>query len=135
MKYLADTSALVRLLRNQAADPWDELADRGLVTICEPAMAETLLLAETKKYEALETSIEEKYLKIDIPDGVWRLVAGIRRELASHSAHQGLSVADLVIAATALRLNMTILHEDADYETVARFVPKLRQQRLSTAVL
>jgi predicted nucleic acid-binding protein len=40
-------------------------------------------------------------------------------------------VADLVIAATAIRLKLTVLHEDADYETLARFVPQLRQRRIS----
>jgi predicted nucleic acid-binding protein len=40
-------------------------------------------------------------------------------------------VADLVIAATAIRLKLTVLHEDGDFETVARFVPELQQHRLS----
>jgi predicted nucleic acid-binding protein len=40
-------------------------------------------------------------------------------------------VADLVIAATAIRLKLTVLHEDRDFETVARFVPELQQQRVS----
>jgi predicted nucleic acid-binding protein len=45
--------------------------------------------------------------------------------------HQGLSVADLVVAATAIRLKLEVLHEDGDFETVARFVPELRQRRIS----
>ncbi len=69
----------------------------------------------------------------DGPDNIWDLVGAIRRELAPHSAHQGLSVADLVVAATAIRLKLTVLHEDGDFETVARFVPQLREQRISTA--
>ena len=48
-----------------------------------------------------------------------------------HSAHKGLSVADLVVAATAIRLKLEVLHEDGDFETVARFVPELRQRRIS----
>jgi predicted nucleic acid-binding protein len=42
-----------------------------------------------------------------------------------------LSVADLVVAAPAIRLKLELLHEDADSETVARFVPELRQRRMS----
>ena len=66
-----------------------------------------------------------------IPDGIWDLVAAIRRELVPHSAHRGPSVVDLVIAATAIRLKLTVLHEDGDFETVARFVPELQEQRIS----
>jgi len=35
-----------------------------------------------------------------------------------------------VIAAIAIRLRLTLLHEDGDFETVARFVPELKQCRL-----
>jgi hypothetical protein len=30
----------------------------------------------------------------------------------------------------AIRLKLTVLHEDADFETVARFVPELKQHRI-----
>ncbi|BCB74206.1 hypothetical protein GCM10022251_09960 [Phytohabitans flavus] len=65
-------------------------------------------------------------------DNVWELVAVIRRDLATRSAHQGVSVADYVVAATAIRLKLVLLHEDGDFETIARFVPELKQQRIST---
>jgi hypothetical protein len=94
-------------------------------------LTETLLLAETRKYAELEDYITGSYLPVMVPDGIWDLVAVIRRELAVHSAHRGLSVADLVIAATAIRLKLTVLHEDADFETVGRLVPELRQRRIS----
>jgi len=132
VKYLVDTSALVRIIRKQAAPRWDDVIDRGLISVCEPAVTETLLLAETKKYAEMEAFIAERYLSVTIPDGIWDLVAVIRRELAPHGAHRGLSVADLVIAATAIRLKLIVLHEDGDFETVARFVPELQEHRIST---
>jgi predicted nucleic acid-binding protein len=131
LRYLVDTSVLIRILRREASPIWDSLERRGLLAVCEPALTETLLIAKTKDYAALEDSITGNYLPVTIPDDIWDLVAVIRRELAPHSAHRGLSVADLVIAATAIRLKLTVLHEDADYETVARFVPELRQHKMS----
>jgi predicted nucleic acid-binding protein len=131
VKYLVDTSALVRIIRKQADPRWGDVIDRGLISICEPAMTETLLLAETKKYAELEDFIAERYLSVTIPDGVWNLVAAIRRELAPHGVHRGLSVADLVIAATAIQLKLIVLHEDGDFETVSRFVPELQEHRIS----
>jgi predicted nucleic acid-binding protein len=131
VKYLVDTSALIRILRRQAGPDWDDLGRRGLLAVCEPVLTETLLIAKAKDYVALEDSITSSYLPVTVPDGIWDLVAALRRELVPHSAHRGLSVADLVIAATAIRLKLTVLHEDADFETVARFVPELKQHRTS----
>lgn len=131
MKYLVDTSALVRIIRREADPMWTDVVGRGLVAVCEPVLAETLTIADAKGYAEQEEAINHAYLPVTIPDGVWDLVAAIRRELAPHSAHQGLSVGDLVVAATAIRLKLTVLHEDADFETVARFVPELQQHRIS----
>ena len=131
MKYLVDTSALVRIIRRETDPIWTETVSRGLVAICEPVIAETLMIANAKKYAEQEEAINSAYLPVAIPADIWSLVAVIRRELATHSAHQGLSVADLVVAATAIRLKLTVLHEDADFDTVARFVPELQQHRIS----
>jgi predicted nucleic acid-binding protein len=131
VKYLVDSSALVRIVRDQVDPAWQDLVQRGLLAVCEPALAETLQIASTKDYAETEQTLSSVYLPVTIPDGIWGLCAAIRRELAPRSAHQGLSVADLVIAATAIKLKLTLLHEDADFETVGRFVPELRQHRLS----
>jgi predicted nucleic acid-binding protein len=131
VQYLADTSALVRIWRKQADRAWEELGNRGLIAICEPVLIEVLLAAESKQYAAIEADFRESYVVATVPDSIWNMTAAIRRLLAAHSEHLGLSVADLVIAATALRLKLTVLHEDGDFETIARHVPELRQHRIS----
>lgn len=133
MRYLVDTSALVRILRRQADPHWDELIERGLVAICEPVLTETLTIADAKRYERVEAQIRDAYPWVPVPDDVWDVVRDVRRELAGHSAHQGLSVADYLVAATALRRKLVILHEDGDFETVARIVPQVRQERIARA--
>jgi predicted nucleic acid-binding protein len=131
VNYLVDTSALVRIVRRQVEPVWYDLVDRGLLSICEPVLAETLLIADAKSYAEMETTLCGTYLLVTVPDGIWELAAVIRRELAPHGAHKGLSVTDLVVAATAMRLKLEVLHEDGDFETMARFVPELRQRRIS----
>ncbi|QOC92644.1 PIN domain-containing protein [Micromonospora craniellae] len=42
MKYLIDTSALVRIVRRQTEPQWSELASRVLIAICAPVLVETL---------------------------------------------------------------------------------------------
>jgi predicted nucleic acid-binding protein len=132
MNYLIDTSALVRVMRNEVGEEWYGLIDRGLVAVCDPVLAEVLVTAPAKQYEKVEQSLAGAHPWVPVPDDVWEIVASMRRELARHSAHHRLSVADCLIAGTAMKRNLTILHEDADFETVARIIPMVRQQRIST---
>lgn len=133
MKYLADTSALVRIVRRQAAPAWDEAVERGLIAICEPVICEVMTVADAKRYDKAERNLRDTYPWVPVPDDSWQLVSAIRRDLASRSAHQGLSVADYLVAATGMRLKLTVLHEDADFETVGRVVEGFQQQRISQA--
>src|SRR5207248_10900302 len=87
--FLIDTSALIRFQRRQANPVWDELGDRGLLAVCEPVLAETLVIAAAKDYERVEARILDQYPWVTVPDNIWAMVAAIRRELAPHSAHQG----------------------------------------------
>jgi predicted nucleic acid-binding protein len=131
MKYLIDTSALVRIARRQADPRWYEAVRHGLVGLCEPVLVETLTGADAKAYDRLESSLREGYPWVGVPDDVWSVIGAVQRELAIASQHQGLSVADHLVVATAIKLKLVVLHEDADFETVAQLVPQLRQQRLS----
>lgn len=130
MKYLIDTSALVRILRRRVSQRWHDQVSRGLMAICEPVITETLTIANTKAYARVEEDLRTAYPWVPVPDGVWDMVTVVRRELAEHSAHQGLSVADYLVAATAIKLKLVVLHEDGDFETAARLIPQLKQERI-----
>ncbi len=130
MSYLVDTSALVRIVRRQAPSHWYDAVGAGRLAICEPVLTETLTIADAKSYDYIENELREAYPWVLVVDDVWALVASVRRELAMHSQHHGLSVADHLVIATAIRLKLVVLHEDADFETVARLVPQLQQERL-----
>lgn len=131
MTFLIDTSALVRITRRQVDEAWGELVDRGLVAICDPVLTEALAIADAKKYDDVERRLARTYPSVPVPDDVWEIVASMRRELAKHSAHQALSVADYLIAATAVKRGLTILHEDGDFETASRLIPMVQQHRVS----
>jgi predicted nucleic acid-binding protein len=131
MNYLIDTSALVRILRRQVDDHWHDQVTRGLVAICDPVITETLAIADAKAYTRVEDALREAYPWVPVPEDVWDVVTSVRRELAKKSVHQGLSVADHLVVATAIRLKLTVLHEDADFQTAARMIPQLKQERIS----
>ena len=131
MKYLVDTSALVRIIRRQAEPEWYDAVDRGLVALCEPVLVETLTGVDAKNFRRAEDDLRNAYPWVPVPDNAWTVVASVQRDLAKHSQHQGLSVADHLVVATGIQLKLIVLHEDADFETVSRVIPQLRQERLS----
>jgi hypothetical protein len=134
VKYLIDTSALVRIIRRQVDAAWYEAVDRGLVALCEPVIVEILTGADAKSFDRAEDDLRNAYPWVPVPENAWATVASVQRELAARSQHQGLSVADHLVVATAIQLKLVVLHEDADFETVARFVPQLQQQRIAASL-
>jgi predicted nucleic acid-binding protein len=132
VKYLIDTSALVRILRRQADESWREQATHGLVAICDPVLTEALTITRATEYERIRSDLLEAYPWVPVPDRVWDTVHNVQARLAAKSQHLGLSVADYLVIATALHHRLTILHEDADFSTAAAIVPDLEQRRILT---
>lgn len=133
MKYLVDTSALVRILRRQVDRSWHEQVTHGMVAICDPVLTEALTIARSTEYERVRADLLQAYPWVPVPDGAWETVHSVQARLAAKSQHHGLSVADHLVVATALHHKLAILHEDADFRTAAAIIPDLRQQRINTS--
>ena len=130
MKYLIDTSALVRILRRQVDESWHNQVTHGMVAICDPVLTEALTIARASDYERIRTDLLEAYPWVPVPDRAWETVRSVQARLAAKSQHHGLSVADHLVVATALHHQLTILHEDAGFGTAAAIVPDISQQRI-----
>ena len=130
MKYLIDTSALVRVLRRQVGQSWHEQVTHGMVAICDPVLTEALTIARATEYERIKASLLEAYPWVPVPDRAWATVHSVQARLAAKGQHNGLSVADHLVVATALHHQLTILHEDADFATAAAIVSDILQQRI-----
>jgi predicted nucleic acid-binding protein len=133
VNYLVDTSALVRILRRQVDESWHEQVAHGMVAICDPVLTEALTIARATDYERVKADLLEAYPWVPVPDRAWETVSSVQAQLAAKSQHQGLSVADHLIVATALHHHLTILHEDTDFATAAGIVPDIRQQRITAS--
>lgn len=131
MTYLIDTSALVRVMRRQVGEDWLDLIRRGRVRICDPVLSEMLAAAPARGYDEVERTIRSAHPWVPVPNDAWEFAASMRRELAKHDAHQTLSVADCLIAATAVKRGLTVLHEDRDFETASRYIPTVHQHRVT----
>ncbi|GAA1817086.1 hypothetical protein GCM10009682_42390 [Luedemannella flava] len=109
MNSLVDTGALVRITRRQVDPQWYDAVDRGLVAVCQPVIVEMLAGVDAKNFDRVNDLLRDAYPWVPVPDDAWSMVEAVQRELATRSQHQGLSVADYLVMATAIRLKLVVL--------------------------
>lgn len=119
--FLVDTSALVRFYRGQTGPEWEQAVTSGLVGICEPVRQEFLRAVGGRPgyYEA-DSLLHETFPYYPVRDSAWASTAELQRRLAERGWHQCAGPVDLLVAVTAVEHKLTLLHNDADFETIAR---------------
>ncbi|RMI27712.1 PIN domain nuclease [Nocardia stercoris] len=119
--YLADTSAVVRLLGNRSIQrAWQETLTTGLIAICDAVELEMLFSATSLADRLTKKSLFDNLFGwVPTPDNVWIRAHEIQQQLTDRGHHRSAGLADLVVAATAEANNLTVLHYDHDYDTVA----------------
>ncbi len=130
MTFLADTSMVVRLRRGQDIQPqWIDAVQAGMVGVCPVVEAELVrATAGRADRDQLLGLLRSLFSWHPMPEGAWRFVEQTQSALADLGQHQGPSVVDLLVAATADAWGLTLLHVDSDFETIAR-VTSLRARR------
>lgn len=119
--WLIDKSALVRLARSPDAEEWAARIERGLVRVCTVTRLEVGFSARSAKdlrdgyerpplarmpVEYLTPAIEDRAVEVQVV-------------LAERGQHRAASIPDLLIAATAELAQLTVLHDDRDFELIA----------------
>jgi predicted nucleic acid-binding protein len=119
--YLADTSMVIRLRQGRDIAPrWVDAVQAGLVGVCPPVEAELMRAVASKAdRDQLQTTLRALFAWHPMPDSAWRFVERTQNDLVNLGNHKGPSVVDLLIAATAQAWGLTVLHVDADFETIA----------------
>jgi predicted nucleic acid-binding protein len=123
--FLADTSMIVRLRRGHDIAPrWVDAVKAGLVGVC-PAVEAELARATASKADRdqLRAQLRSLFAWHPMPDSAWRFVENVQDSLVDLGQHKGPSVIDLLVAATADAWGLTVLHVDADFDTIARVTP------------
>jgi predicted nucleic acid-binding protein len=130
--YLLDTSGLVRLLSDPGLqDAWYEAIDAESIGSCYPQRAEFLYSARTPtEYDEITEMFADLYPDVSVPKNAGRWIGTVQRHMARVGEHRSASAVDLIIAATAAHHGLTVLHDDADYRTVARHAPELAQHNV-----
>jgi len=118
--YLADKSALARLHLQPVRDVLVPLMDRGLVSICGVTQLEMLFSARNaEERRRVKEQLAASTMWADMPDDIWSLASDIQEALTEGGLHRSASIADLIIAATARARELTVLHYDSDFDTIA----------------
>jgi predicted nucleic acid-binding protein len=128
--YLLDTSGLVRLLGDlHLQKAWYEAIDAEAIGSCYPQRTEFLYSARSAaEYDEITEMFGDLYPDVTVPKNAGRWISAVQRSMARAGEHRSASAVDLIIAATAAHHGLTVLHDDADYRTVARHAPDLTER-------
>lgn len=117
--YLADTSVFARLSKPAVVAAIAPAIAQGQVAVCVPVMFELGYSARSPSdYQAIMHRLEA-FECVPVTDGDHRRALEVQRLLAERGQHRALSLVDGLIAAVAESRGLTVLHYDADFETVA----------------
>ncbi|WP_405818672.1 PIN domain-containing protein [Streptomyces sp. NBC_01390] len=136
MIYLLDTSGLVRLLRDpKLQSAWYDAIDAGAIASCYVQRAEFLYSARNgREYDEISEMFTDLYPDVPVPKSAGRWISSVQYRMARAGEHRSASAVDLVIAATATHHGLAVLHDDADYGTVARHASDLTEHNVHDVV-
>lgn len=124
--YLVDKSAWARQRHPSVAAAIELVADR--IVMIDVIMMELLYSARSADdYESMRTDLRAL---THVPTGepTWRLALRLQALLARGGRHRAASIPDLLIAATAIQHNLTVLHYDRDFEVIGETFPVFGQR-------
>ncbi|MFE9655206.1 PIN domain nuclease [Micromonospora sp. NPDC006431] len=116
--YLLDSSALARWPKPTVSPVLDELSDRGLLAVCKAVEIEVIHSARTAKDAQRARWLLGGFEWLAMPDEIWDRAIDVQVKALHKGNHRALSMADLLIAATAERHSATVLHYDGDFDMI-----------------
>jgi predicted nucleic acid-binding protein len=130
--YLLDTSGLVRLLRDPTLQSaWYDAIDGGVIGSCYVQRTEFLHSARNgREYDEIAEMFTDLYPDVSVPKNAGPWIGAVQHRMAQAGEHRSASAVDLVIAATAARHGLAVLHDDADYRAVARHASDLTEHNI-----
>ena len=119
--WLIDKSALVRLSHSADGEEWASRIQRGLVRITTVTRLEVGFSARSA--DDLRASVGRAPLAAMpleyLTPAIEERAMAVQAALADRGQHRGPSIPDLLNAATAELVQLTVLHVDRDYDLIA----------------
>jgi predicted nucleic acid-binding protein len=132
IRYLIDSSALWRVMRDDTLrSAWADLVVNGAVGSCQPQRAEFRRSARSvDEYEQMTAMFDELYPDAPVPKSAWRWIEAAQHRLVRRGLHRAMSVADLLIGATAAHHGLVVLHDDNDFALAGRHLTDLIERNV-----
>jgi hypothetical protein len=118
-RYLADKSVWARLTQPVVRAAVAPRVDRGLVGTCPIIDLEILYSARTGSEHDHFRTQRAAFEYFPMTDEIAQRAIEVQGLLAQRAQHRSASIPDLLIAATAERYGLTVLHYDGDYDRIA----------------
>ncbi|MGH3415584.1 MAG: PIN domain-containing protein [Actinocrinis sp.] len=130
--YLLDASAYWRFRREPAQyAPWQQEITEGTVCVCEATRIEILRSARSEaERRQIAELLDSAFRTAPVPKNPWPWIESAQQRLTTRAQHRGAGVVDLLLAATAVDRDLTVLHDDKDFEAMARVLPELGERRI-----
>jgi predicted nucleic acid-binding protein len=118
-RYLPDTSVWARLSHDPVRAALVPHISRGLVGTCPIIDLEILYSARTGAEHSHYRAQREAFEYFAMTDEIAQRAVEVQGMLAQRAQHRSVSIPDLLVAATAERYQLTVLHYDGDYDRIA----------------
>jgi predicted nucleic acid-binding protein len=118
-RYLADKSVWARVRQPAILSVMNEYVERGLIGTCPVIDLEILFSARTGAEHTHFRRQREAFEYFPLTDEIARRAVQVQGLLAQRAQHRAVSIPDLLMAATAERFSLIVLHYDRDYERIA----------------
>lgn len=119
-RFAIDTSALARLRHQAVSEVLEPLITAGMVVTMAALDFEGLFSARSlEEYRQARQWRADRFEYVPTSDQDWVRALGLQGSLADQGRLRQVGMADLLIAAVAERHSLTLLHYDADFDTIA----------------
>ena len=118
-RYLADKSVWARVGQLAVRAALMPHVDRGLVGTCPIIDLEILYSARNASEHRHFRTQRAAFDYFPMTDEIAQRAIEVQGLLAARAQHRAVSIPDLLVAATAERHSLTVLHYDGDYDRIA----------------
>ncbi|MFC0548404.1 PIN domain-containing protein [Kutzneria chonburiensis] len=130
IRYLVDSSALWQIFRNRdVAEEWRSAARERALHVCEATRTEFLCSAKGPVHrDEMAEQLDALCDLAPVPKAAWRWVETAQYKLTQRGQHRSAGPIDLLLCATAVHHDMTVLHVDNDFAAVGTVLTEVRER-------
>jgi predicted nucleic acid-binding protein len=121
-RYLIDSSAVFRILTaGEPSESWRRAISAGRIAICAITELELRYSAKSVEHDRrLRGNLSGMFAWAPVQEGCYDRALEVQDGLVANGEQRSAGAVDLMLAANAELSGLTVLHDDRDFECVAR---------------